>query len=113
MKTKKPKTTQTVSPENRNPMQDASFVFAPDFKSVYTNFVQGQFSPFDMSFMIGEALGPGPDGKQMIQQKVRITMAPMEAKIFLMIIANAVQNYEAQFGKLSIPPELMPAPVGQ
>jgi hypothetical protein len=87
---------------------EATVSYAPDYKNVYTNFVQGQFSPFDMSFMIGEALGPGPDGKQMILQKVRITMAPMEAKIVLMILANAIQKYEEQFGKLSIPPNLMP-----
>jgi hypothetical protein len=115
MKTKKTaqtvssnKTTEATAPTPANPMQGANVSLAPDFKTVYTNFIQGQFSPFDMSFMIGEALGPGPDGKQMILEHLRIIMAPMEAKIFLMIIANGLKRYEEQFGKISVPPELMP-----
>jgi hypothetical protein len=116
MKTKKttqniPKEIQKETPKEvpaQPPLREANVTFATDFKTVYTNFIQGQFSPFDMSFLIAEALGPGPDGRPMILQKVRITMAPMEAKILLMIIADGLKKYEDQFGKISIPPEAMP-----
>ena len=84
-------------------LQEVNFTQAVDFKSFYTNFVQTQYTPFDISFMICEALGVGPDGKQVVQQKARVTMTMSEAKIVSQILTETLKKWEEQFGKIALP----------
>jgi hypothetical protein len=96
-----------LHPAHVTPTSEATVALAPDFKNIYANFVQAQFSAFDFSLMIGEMMGPGSDGKTMIQQKVRVVMSPMEIKIMLTLLTKGVQQYEKQFGEISVHPGLL------
>ena len=84
------------------------FIQAPDFKTIYTNFVNAGLSPLDIILMVGEAIGPGPDGKPAILQRAKIIMTPVEAKIVCAILEDAVARYEKQFGKIVVRKDLMP-----
>jgi len=83
-------------------------VFAPDFKTIYTNFVQGAFSPLDIFLVVGEGMGPGIDGKPFVVQRAKIIMAPVEAKIVAAILNQAIAQYEKQFGRIVVAKGLMP-----
>jgi uncharacterized protein DUF3467 len=87
---------------------EPTFVMDPEFKNIYANFVVAQFTPFDISLSLGEAIGIDSQGKQLVNQKGRLTMAAQEAKIVMLILANTVRLYEQQFGELKIPTNLMP-----
>ncbi len=90
------------------PEVQATFVMAPDFKQIYVNFVQASFTPFDIGLMMGEVVGLDEHGHQIVQQKARVTMAAMEAKIVMLILANTLKAYEGQFGRIIIPDNLAP-----
>jgi hypothetical protein len=98
-----------VSPEKapeRAP--EIEFLVAPDFKMFYVNHIQAAFSPFDISFQMSEALGPGVNGKFAIQQRARVTMSPLEVKIFLKIVTDTITNFEKAFGPIPVPPGVIP-----
>jgi hypothetical protein len=76
---------------------------AADFKSIYTNFAQTAASPADISLGVGEAM-PTPAGIVEVEMKVRLVMAPMQAKIMLAMLFNVIRQYEGQFGSIVIPP---------
>ncbi len=85
------------------------FVVEDGFKSIYANFVVTAFSPFDVSLVIGEAVGGDDEGRQVVHQKVRVTMAPAEAKVVMLILANTLRIFEEQFGEVKIPESQVPA----
>ncbi|MGB8013631.1 MAG: DUF3467 domain-containing protein [Terriglobales bacterium] len=89
-------------------MPEIEFTFSPDFKMFYVNHIQASFSPFDITFSMGEAIGAGSSGKFTIQNKARVTMAPLEAKIFLKILAGTIANFEKAIGPIPVPPGVMP-----
>jgi hypothetical protein len=80
---------------------------APDFKLIYTNYVQASFTPLDVALLVGETVG-AKLGKFMVQNKARITMSPTEAKIVARILANTVKLFEQQFGEIIVPDGMMP-----
>jgi hypothetical protein len=75
---------------------------AADFKSIYTNFVQTAASPSDISIGVGEAM-PTQAGIAEVEMKVRLVMAPMQAKIMVAMLIQVIQQYESQFGEIVIP----------
>ncbi len=79
------------------------FTNSPDFKSIYSNFVQSGFTAFDIYLSFGETVGGTPDGTLPVEMKARVSMAPLEAKLVTLILASSVQKYEAQFGKIQVP----------
>jgi len=80
---------------------------APDFKLIYTNHIQAFYSALDVAFTLGEVMGPDQgEGKFVVQTKARVTMSPIEAKIFQRIVTNLVKQYEVQFGEISVPPDM-------
>jgi Protein of unknown function (DUF3467) len=85
-----------------------NFIMAPDFKTIYTNFVNAAFSPLDIFFVVGEAVGTDPEGKPIVVQRGKVIMSPMEAKIVAAIMVHTVAQYEKQFGKIAVPKEMMP-----
>jgi len=89
-------------------MPEIEYLFAQDFKMIYVNHIQASFSPFDITFNMGEALGASTNGKFSIQQKTRVTMAPLEAKIFLKILTDTIANFEKSIGPITVPPNVMP-----
>ena len=75
---------------------------AADFKSIYVNFAQTAAGPTDISLGVGEA-GPTQAGIVEVEMKARLVMAPLQAKIMLMMLVQVIQQYEKQFGKIAIP----------
>lgn len=75
---------------------------ASDFRSVYSNNTAFNTSAFDFAMTFGEILDAG-GGNLYVEQKVRVVMSPLHAKIFAAIFMNNVRNYEAQFGEIKIP----------
>jgi hypothetical protein len=75
---------------------------SPDFKTVYANNTKFSVTPFDFSFIFGE-LGESTDNLVFIEQKVKVTIPPVHAKLFLMVFAQNLSNFEAQFGEIKIP----------
>jgi hypothetical protein len=79
---------------------------APDFKSIYTNFAQTAAGPTDISIRVGEA-SPSDTGIVGVEMKVRLVMAPLQAKIMAGMLVQVIQQYEKQFGKITIPQEVL------
>ena len=94
----------TPTPTNVEQQQQLSptFVRVPDFKAIYTNFIQAGYTAFDISFLLGETAGVN-EGKLMIETKARVAMSPLEAKMFLVMVGTVIQKYEAQFGTIIVP----------
>ena len=102
-----------IAPKPSPEIPPPSLITDADFKSIYTNFVLAQYTPFDVSLTIGEAVGPDSEGRQVVHQKARITMAAPEAKIVMLILANTLKVYEQQFGEIRLPPGQVPPEVLQ
>ncbi|HEX9120811.1 MAG TPA: DUF3467 domain-containing protein [Terriglobales bacterium] len=76
---------------------------SPEFRTVYTNFVQAGYTPFDVSLLIGESIGPDAKGNAVVEFKSRITMSPAEAKVVHKILGDLIMAYEKQFGAIQLP----------
>jgi hypothetical protein len=70
--------------------------------------MQVGFSPFDLSFLLGETMGVDESGQLIIEYRTRVTMSPAETKIAFALIGNALKNYEKQFGEIRLPAGAMP-----
>ena len=75
---------------------------ASDFRSIYSNNTAFNTSAFDFAMTFGEILDAG-GGHLYVEQRVRVVMSPLHAKIFAAIFMNNVHNYEAQFGEIKVP----------
>jgi hypothetical protein len=75
---------------------------APDFRSIYANNTSFNTSAFDFIMTFGE-ISESEEGKLSVEQKVRVIMSPLHAKIFAAIVTNNVRNFEARFGEIKIP----------
>jgi hypothetical protein len=74
-----------------------------DFRSIYSNWAQCAFSPFDITLIVGEAI-PVPAGNFEVEQKARVIFHPAEAKVIAWMLLDTVKKYEDNFGKVAIPP---------
>jgi hypothetical protein len=79
---------------------------SPDFRSIYANWVQTQFSPHEVSFLLGEAFQSSPEVVE-VEQKARLILGPLEAKLVMFILAKMVSGYESQFGTINIPERIV------
>jgi hypothetical protein len=75
---------------------------AADFKSIYVNFVQTAANVTDISIMAGEA-SPSETGVPEIEMKVRLVVAPIQAKVMLGMLLEVIRQYEEKFGKIAMP----------
>src|SRR5271165_4367010 len=75
---------------------------ASDFRSIYSNHTTFTTSAFDFVMTFGE-ISESAEGELSVEQKVRVIMSPLHAKIFAAIISNNVRNFEARFGRIQIP----------
>lgn len=79
-------------------------VLAPDYKSMYINFVQAGYTPFDIGLLVGESAGYTVDGgKHFVEFKAKLVMTPLEAKVLAKIIGRTLEAYEKQFGVIEVP----------
>lgn len=80
---------------------------SPDFRSIYANNTKFGASAFEFSFILGE-ITESAEGKLYVDQKVRILMSPLHAKIFVMVLAQNIENFEARFGNINVPEGAIP-----
>jgi Protein of unknown function (DUF3467) len=78
-----------------------------DYKAMYANFIQTGYTAFDISVNVGETAG-SQEGRLLIEMKGRISMAPLEAKMLLAMLNSTIENYERQFGAITVPPGVFP-----
>jgi hypothetical protein len=78
---------------------------AADFKSIYVNFVQTAASATDISIGVGET-SPTQTDTVDLEMRARLVMAPLQAKIMVGMLIQAIQQYEKQFGEIVIPPAM-------
>ncbi len=85
-----------------------------DYRSVYANNAMFQTGPFDFNIFFGE-VAELDESRQigLVEQHVRVTMSPLHAKLFAALMLHQVRGYEAQFGKINIPPGMIPAGMTQ
>ena len=94
---------ESKQPEDRriNNIQSSNFI------SVYSNNVALQSNFFDMSLTFGEMLSMD-QGTVTVEQRARVTMTIAHAKLFLAILVDQIDKYEAQFGAVDLPAQVFP-----
>jgi hypothetical protein len=80
-------------------------VKAEGYFSAYSNNVAFSTNAFDFSLVFGEMTDITP-GKLRIEQKVRIVMTPIHARLLLQVLQQQVDSYESQFGPINVPASL-------
>jgi hypothetical protein len=76
---------------------------AENFKTLYANWVQASFTPFDISLVVGQAMSGNAPSTFEVEQKARIIFHPLEAKVVIAMLGKAVETYEKQFGAIPVP----------
>ena len=79
---------------------------APDYKTIYTNFVEAGYGPFDISLAFNESVLDGDNF--MVTRLARVIMTPAEAVAVIDILKNVINNYEQTWGKI-VPPVFQPS----
>jgi hypothetical protein len=86
---------------------------ASDFRSVYSNNANFNTTLFDFSIIFGEVIEASQiderSGTVTVEQKVKIIMSPLHAKIFIGTLVGQLQAYEQRFGEIKIPDETLGA----
>jgi hypothetical protein len=75
---------------------------AADFRSFYANNTAFAMSPFDFNLIFGEIVG-AKDRKMVVEQKVKVIMSPLHAKIFVQVMVENLKQFEATFGEIKLP----------
>jgi hypothetical protein len=96
---------EATKPASTDDQIGPTFVRSPDFRSIYTNFVQSAYTPYDISLMLGETAGL-EDGRWLVENKARLIMSPPEAKVVLIVLQGAIENYERVYGEIK-PPQVI------
>jgi hypothetical protein len=83
-------------------------VNSPDFLSIYSNNAALSVNFFDVSFVFGEMQGIDDDGMLKVEQRLKVTMTPTQAKILSILLFQQISMYEARFGQINLPSEVIP-----
>jgi hypothetical protein len=83
---------------------DVTRINAPDFKTIYTNFVEAGYGPFDISLLLSQSVIAGT---MTLTHLARVMMSPAEARVFLGVLQQAIDGYEHTWGKI-VPPVFQP-----
>jgi hypothetical protein len=78
---------------------------APDFKSLYVNWMQGSLSPFELTLAVGQARPTSPTSFD-VEHQANILMTPLEGKVAVAMLTNLILAFERQFGEVKIPKAL-------
>jgi hypothetical protein len=79
-------------------------VKSSDFRSIYTNNTAFQLNAFDIGIIFGEIVEANEQTSvATVEQRVRIVMSPLHAKIFALVMLQNIQNYESRFGEIKLP----------
>jgi hypothetical protein len=75
---------------------------ADDFVSIYSNSVRLMIGLWDFRFNFGEVTDATAELLK-VSEKVRITMSPQHAKVFLQVFEKNLKRYEKKFGEIKLP----------
>jgi len=91
-------------PEDQLEDQTIELVKAPDFKHIYSNHANFVTGVFDFSIIFGEIVEIDK-AKQIakVEQRVRIAMSPIQAKLFVSSFDQQIKAYEKNFGEIKMP----------
>jgi len=74
---------------------------APGYASIYANNVAYNTNAFDFTIIFGEVDEFNPQTNEVtIDQKVKVLMAPVQAKLLRDALVKAVADYEEKFGEV-------------
>ena len=90
--------------------KEAKLNKAPDYKAVYSNHTVFGLTALDFSITFGEVLEASPESIS-VEQRVRVTMSPQEAKVVAYLLFENINRYEAMFGKINDVPVQEQPPV--
>jgi hypothetical protein len=76
---------------------------SPNLVKVYANNVNFGVTAWDFQFTFGELFNS--QGVTKIENKVRVSMSPQQAKVFSRVLARNVGEYEQRLGEIKLPPE--------
>lgn len=74
----------------------------PNFTKIYANNVGLGASNWDMNLTFGEIVGQHPDGKPMVEQKVKINMSKEFMKALSNLLSKNLEAYEQRFGEIKL-----------
>ncbi|MGI9107945.1 MAG: DUF3467 domain-containing protein [Pyrinomonadaceae bacterium] len=73
-----------------------------DYKTIYSNFVQCGFTPWDVALQFGQ-MGETSKDTPLITDQAIVYLTPALAKAFVAVVSGNLRNYEAQFGEIKMP----------
>jgi len=79
---------------------------SPDFCTIYSNWVQTNFSPHEVSLLLGQSFQTSPETVE-VELKARIIFGPLEAKLVFFILGKMIKSYESQFPEIKIPEAIL------
>jgi hypothetical protein len=91
--------TSTATEEILKSQIEQEPIIIPPNLTVYANHLGLGMTVFDFAVLFGEALGV-KDGRTVIQQRVKVLLSPMLAKIAARYLSEGVAQYEKQFGEI-------------
>lgn len=83
---------------------DVENILGPHYTAFYCNNIAYAMSAVDMVLIFGEIVNTGE--KVYIEQRARVTMTPVQAKILRDMLNKRLAVYEARFGTVHIPEEM-------
>ena len=95
----------TVSSSNLGPITRRG----PEFRTIYSNNSGFSINPFDFAFTLNEVT-QNEKGEIFVDQKARVVMSPLHAKVFTIVLAQNLKNFESQFGEIVIPEGVIASP---
>lgn len=101
-----------MADENRqqHPQQPELEYVLPDPESgivtTYANNVQLGLTAYDLRILFGELVDANSK-KIIIEQRVHVTLSYLQAKLLMLMLAQALQQHESAMGEVKIPPELL------
>jgi hypothetical protein len=79
---------------------------ATDLPSIYANNIHFELSIWDLKLIFGEL--QQHEGKEVINQRLAVTIPWLQAKILSLFLQLHVAFYEAWQGKIHVPPQFRP-----
>jgi Protein of unknown function (DUF3467) len=91
-----------IEQEIKNRIQEQTSqepIINPPAMTLYANHFGLGMTVFDLALLFGEAIGV-QDGRPVIQQRIKVLLSPLLAKIVARSLAEGVAQYEKQFGEI-------------
>jgi len=92
-------------PSQEQPQAEVEFVF-PDPEdqlfTTYANNIQLGWTHSDVRMVFGEVVDSTPK-KVTVEQRAHITISYLQAKVLMLMLAQAIAQYETVFGEVKMP----------